>query len=265
MTAITTAIGFISLKSSTMPPIANFGLFSAIGIMLSLLNSIFLVPALIVIFKIKREVTDNADHQVKEAITTKFFKFTSKHTIILKIIIFLVVAGLAWEAQYVKIDNDELKYFKDNSEIVLASKKINDNLSGIYTLNMSIKSKDGKKSQMTNSEILQFMQDLEDHVKKTDGEHVKKIVGLHTFLKQINVAMNSYSDTPNMDFYEIPSDPQKYGIDTNLSKEEEKEAFRQLNGNYLSQFAGEIGTFVAPDEYEPKLWKNLLSSRFWRF
>ena len=46
-TNLTTIVGFGALMSATIPPLAELGLITAVGIAFTLLASIFLVPAIL--------------------------------------------------------------------------------------------------------------------------------------------------------------------------------------------------------------------------
>ncbi len=51
LTSLTTALGFVTLIAVNMEPVQNFGIFTAVGVLLAFVLSILFIPAIFMLLK----------------------------------------------------------------------------------------------------------------------------------------------------------------------------------------------------------------------
>ena len=78
LTSLTTAIGFASLLISKVPPIRDFGLYAAIGVLFTFLISIILLPSALLLLKTEKFSQDNSldAHPFWEQLMDRLFQWT---------------------------------------------------------------------------------------------------------------------------------------------------------------------------------------------
>lgn len=149
LSAITTIVGFASLLSSNMPPIANMGLAFLIGVLYSFISTMILVPALLLVLKPKRKVSMEW-HSL--ANLTKY----RKHIILILIIIsFVSIASIpkvstrtsVWEMMPMKMESNVLMHEYSN--------KFNAGQSGVILIDSH------KKEGMLEPKLLEKMDEME--------------------------------------------------------------------------------------------------------
>jgi len=149
LSAITTIVGFASLLSSNMPPIANMGLAFLIGVLYSFISTMILVPALLLVLKPKRKVSMEW-HSL--ANLTKY----RKHIILILVIIsFVSIASIpkvstktsVWEMMPMKMESNVLMHEY--------SDKFNAGQSGVILVDSH------KKEGMLEPKLLEKLDEME--------------------------------------------------------------------------------------------------------
>ena len=140
MTSLTTAAGLLSFSTAEIAPIADLGRFAAIGIMIALVNTIILLPAMLVALPIK---PGKEKHNEKSLKMDKFliaiadFSFDNAKKIVFAGAVTLVV--FAYFASLLELKHDPLSWQPDDSPIKIATeivdKELNGNFSKLYEKN----------------------------------------------------------------------------------------------------------------------------------
>jgi predicted RND superfamily exporter protein len=130
LSCITTAVGFGSLMISDMQPVVDFGIFTAIGIVLSFFVNFLVVPGLLLLLPV--HISNN---QVPSSHWTGRLSIllVAKKKIVLglSVILLILTIGLTTQA---RVESNVLKFFPDNSKISRDYRFIGDNLTGLYTV-----------------------------------------------------------------------------------------------------------------------------------
>ncbi len=93
LTSITTSIGFLSLVTLPIKPIRDFGLYTAIGVMMAFVLTIILLPVLICNFYKYKPVEVFEDNSLKTLRYKSWIDFTLKHKWGIFLFAFLLIAG----------------------------------------------------------------------------------------------------------------------------------------------------------------------------
>lgn len=79
LTSFTTAAGFLTLATSSMPAIYNFGISAAIGVLIAYAVSIIFVPAILLTLGLKIPIKGRLFSEKWNTISKRIFKFNIKH------------------------------------------------------------------------------------------------------------------------------------------------------------------------------------------
>ena len=132
---LTTIAGFSSLILSGILPVINFGWMMSAGVVVSLIVTFVLFPALQILFE---RLSPNTAFESKFALTGIFASFTEKHgnRIVWGSLVVLILSG--WGAANLRVENSFIDYFKESTEIYQGMKIIDQKLGGTTTLDVTI-------------------------------------------------------------------------------------------------------------------------------
>ncbi|TXL17315.1 hypothetical protein BMR04_06140 [Methylococcaceae bacterium HT3] len=119
---------------SDAPPFRDLGNIVALGVMLALFLSVTLLPALMVLLPVRVKVKDELDNSVMKGLAT----FVIKRRKALLIANGLLAVALMSFIPLNEINDEFVKYFDETIEFRRATDFLNDNLSGIYNIEISI-------------------------------------------------------------------------------------------------------------------------------
>ena len=146
-TALTTICAFLSLIFSGIKPIIDFGWMMTLGLVVSVIITFTLVPALLNTFSREDDSIDQMEGKSK--ITNALSNFTKNYTSIIfgsaLIVIVLSIFGIS----KLEVENSFINYFDKKTEIYKGMKLIDDKLGGTTTLDVILKFpiKDNKKEK----------------------------------------------------------------------------------------------------------------------
>ena len=197
ITTLTTIVGFISLNTGDVPPYADFGNISALGMTFALLFALTTFPALLAVMPIKVKQAN-----VQEENKTNFysrlgnFVLNYRNQILVSSFGFLLFTGFFIMKN--QLNDEFIKYFSPSIAFRTDSDFINKNLTGIYTLDFSIPaSGDG---EINSPEYLNHLEKFAEYVKaQPEVVHVSSFSEVQ---KRVNKALHNDEAA----FYTIPQD-----------------------------------------------------------
>jgi predicted RND superfamily exporter protein len=134
-----TIIGFLSFIFCDIRPVIDFGYMMSVGLIISMLVTMILLPSLIIQFKPKIVKKD----QSKDS---KFFKNLAHFAINQKLLIIFSSAGILLASFYgsskITVENSFINYFNKDTEIYKGMKLIDEKLGGTTPLEIIVKFKD---------------------------------------------------------------------------------------------------------------------------
>ncbi len=205
LTSLTTAAGLASFSFSTVAPVARLGIFGAAGVLIVLIFTLILLPALLSIFPVKakhKPKTDAGHHDRMEEMLVWFSHFSVKHAS--KIVIFSVIFAILAlaSASQLRYSHDPLKWFPEEHPVRVATEVIDHEMQGSISLELVIDT--GRENGLYDLEVLQGLDELGRYAEniKTDLYFVGKAVSLSDIIKEIHQALNENQKA----FYAIPQD-----------------------------------------------------------
>jgi uncharacterized protein len=198
MTSFTTAIGVGSFSGSEVAPISDLGIYASFGVLMSLLLTLTLLPALLSITKLKQKVKTEAgklDILMKKlaVIPVKYYKS------ILSVSAVLVIVALVAATQ-INLSHNPLKWFQPDSYDRISTEVIDENLNGSVTIELIIDTKtvNGWNDPDRLNKLNKLSADMETYV--DSYTHIGKVVSLATIVKETNRALHENKE----DHYTIP-------------------------------------------------------------
>ena len=200
MTSVTTAIGVGSFAGSEVAPISDLGQFASLGVMVSLVLTLTLLPALLSITKLKpkpKVVSGKIDNLMK-----KMAVIPVKHTkAVLLSSLALVVISLITATQ-IELSHNPLKWFQPDEQNRVSTETIDEQMNGTVTIEVVVDTgvENGWVDPVRLEKLNQFSTKLEAYV--DEYTHVGKVISLATIVKETNRALHENKQ----EFYTIPNE-----------------------------------------------------------
>lgn len=201
ISAFTTMAGFAALIFNQIPAIRDLGIFAVIGVFLSYLFCMHLIPSILIYLPVP----------AREGISGQ--KLSYRHTFFKKIgnLNFkrprwiYTTAGLCFAvgligAFQVKVRTDYLGHFRDSSPVVQAARTFEEKLSGLSSFSIVIESPD--QSTITNSTTFTAVDKLQQSLRNLPG--VNRTLSIVDSMKLLNQAI--HQNQPS--FFRLPSQPE---------------------------------------------------------
>jgi predicted RND superfamily exporter protein len=145
-TSLTTAMGMLSLTLSDTPAVRIFGLFTAIGVMISLLMSFVLVPiglSLLPGSEAERAARGSEGAPRLNALLARAAALSTRHPVAIIVAAFAITALAIAGIPRIQNNTDLVGFLKPGSVLRQDSLFIDENLSGIDTLELMVSREDG--------------------------------------------------------------------------------------------------------------------------
>jgi predicted RND superfamily exporter protein len=207
MTSITTAAGLLSFAVAEVATISEMGYFASAGVMLALLFTIILLPALIAVTPIARkepgEKKENSDRMSR--FLTYFADVSIRYPRQIVIISFFLFVVSIYYISQLHFSSFILSYFPDKHPVKIDLKYIESKLEGSVAFEVVIDT--GKENGLYDPGILMSIERLTDKISriKTDSIYVGKIVTINDIIKETNQALHEN----RKEYYSIPSTRKK--------------------------------------------------------
>jgi len=200
MTSITTAIGVGAFAGSEVAPISDLGTFASLGVLVSLVLTLTLLPALLSITKLK--VKPKTEAGKIDNLMKRMAVIPVKHTTAVLVGSFLIVVISLVAATQVKLSHNPLYWFQPDNINRVSTEVIDDKMNGTVTIEVVVDT--GKENGWIDPERLAK---LNEFSKKLEGytdeyTHVGKVISLATIVKETNRALHENQEG----YYSIPTD-----------------------------------------------------------
>ena len=187
-TVLTTICAFLSLIFSGIKPIIDFGWMMSLGLIVSIIVTFTLIPALLNLFSKSEDSIDQ--NEGKSKITSALSNFSKGNTYLIfstsLIIIFLSLFGIS----KLEVENSFINYFDQKTEIYKGMKKIDDQLGGTTPLDIILKFPVSKNKKEKDDEFSEWEEDNKDDDSDVSKywftrNKVDKILKVHDYLDSL--------------------------------------------------------------------------------
>ncbi|MGC9325346.1 MAG: efflux RND transporter permease subunit [Desulfomonilia bacterium] len=199
MASLTTMAAFISLCSTPIVPLVHFGLFTAYGIIVSMVLALTFIPAVLSLLETHGREFVPHHHSSKDIVSPllKKLAYISIHKnwwvigVSLVVLVISVILG-----SHVKSDLNLIEDFREGSPIRVADKILNENFGGTSQFNVVFET--GNPDDIKEPAVLREMERLQAEL--NTHPDIGKAVSIVDFIKRMNQAMHDGDPA----FYTIP-------------------------------------------------------------
>jgi len=203
MTSLTTAAALGSFSMAEIAPIADLGRFAAAGVLISLVFTVVLLPALLSLCPMRpKKVRTRAGKPLMDRLLAGIADFSVKRANTIAALSFVLIAVSVLLASQLRFSHNQLKWFPESSAIRRSTETIDKAMKGSVSMMVVVDTR--KENGLHDPKLLHELDELctELETFKGDGYFVGKAWSLPTILKEINRALNE--NRP--EFYAIPEE-----------------------------------------------------------
>jgi len=195
--ALTTAVGFGSLLVLPLPAIRDFGIFTAVGVMISYLLTVTLAPLMIAVLpdfppRVTRAFRRGPVERVLRRITRGICGHPVASALAATLVLALAVAGV----MRIRIETDLLHSLRSDSPLSVATEFIDQHLTGVNSLEILVHG-----VSAGNPEDLRKVARFEDEIRRLPG--IRNITGYPDLAARVNRALHQGQDS----FGRLPDGP----------------------------------------------------------
>ena len=204
MTTVTTAAGLCSFATSDVVPIANLGVFSAIGVVMAFIFTIILLPALLCLVPIKagRHVDKEETFAPLKRIHQFSMFLATKHARKTVVASLAIMATSLYLALQLGFSFNPLKWIPDDAPLRATMTQVDQQFDGTIPIEIVIDT--GEARGIVQKDVLQAIEKANDAFKdyKTDQVEVGYIASVNDLVREMNRVLHD----EKRDAYDIPQD-----------------------------------------------------------
>ena len=186
--AATTVAGFGSNLVSSIRPIREFAVFSGSGVMLSFVLAFLMIPAILSFFPAPGKATLRSHESGKRArLIEGLIRMIEGHYKVILVVCGVLLLVSIWGMSKITVETKLLEYFRPESPIRSAYTFIDENLSGISSLEIMVDT--GDKDGMKDPEVLAKIGELTNYFRAKEPD-ITAILSLENFYRRINKALH---------------------------------------------------------------------------
>ena len=217
--AVTTMAGFSSFCFTAVIPIREFGVFATFGVFAAFINSVTLIPSLLIIrgprqlpAKPGEEKTGDADSGAAASIDKNIAAFfgrvaRKKGRVIFAVGLVLIfsVTGLT----RMVVDNIFIEYFRPDTDIARSDRFIREHFGGSKIVNVVVRAESTEALLMP--QVLGAVDNLAAYLEERVPE-VGRVMGFTDFIKRINQVFNAHESPDGLAPLAAPFDDGAFGF-----------------------------------------------------
>lgn len=222
LTSLTTAIGFMTLMSSSIVPIREFGVYSAVGVVIAYILAFTLIPATMVLSKrpALRHTKSGQDFWTRHLHTLYRWIIRKRKVIAVGTILLAIIC--AWGISRVKVNNYLLEDLKKDNPLRMEFDYFEKAYAGVRPFEMAFELQDSSRS-ILDPDVLRQLDKLDHYLREEYGAGF--IISPLTFIKTLNKAGHNGNST----YYRLPeSDKQLSKLTREVQRAKEMEGLRSF-------------------------------------
>ncbi len=173
-TSTTSSIGFASLAFTPIPPVQIFGLYVAFGIFLAFVLTITFIPAFIVrlspetIEKLANSHNQNDESPLLHSLLNRIKTGSLGNAKLIVLAAIVILAGSFYGITKIQINDNPVRWFKENHKIRVADRELNEHFAGTYSAFLVLTKEQNKNAYDA------FIEDISKLAKQQNAENQLK-------------------------------------------------------------------------------------------
>jgi len=205
LTTLTTAAGLSSFGISKVAPIAELGIFAAVGVMLALIFTLILLPALLAAAPAKaiKSTQASSGKSTIDGILMWVGRFSTRNAIRITITCSLLLILSLVAASRLSFTHDVLKWLPETEAVRISTETIDHSLKGSVAMEVIVDT--GRANGLYDIHTLDTLEQLAREIEniRQDDLFVGKASSVVDILKEIHQALNENRS----EYYVVPRDP----------------------------------------------------------
>lgn len=194
MASVTTAVGLLTFATSDIVPIADLGFFSGAAILLSLMYTVILLPALTAVFPLARKSGKSVKTKITlmDKLLTWITNVTTTHPVkIVAISVAIFVVSVISVAN-IQFRHDPLEWMPETWDTVKATRLLDARLNGSTTTEIIVNTnkENGLYDPLVMHKLEEIQKELVNHSYANKRAHVGKAYSVVDIVKESNRALN---------------------------------------------------------------------------
>jgi uncharacterized protein len=187
LTSITTAIGFASLLSSTVMPMKKFGIYTAVGVLIAYVITIFFLPSALRLSRRKKVVNTHsgAFYPYLTVLLTKIAAFNRLHYKAILVFGFVITGIFLFGIKSLDVNARVFDDIAEDTQIMRDSRFFSENIAPQFPMEFIIDTE--IPEGILNLEMLHKAEILEK--KLLEFPEIHRVTGIHTLLKEVHRVM----------------------------------------------------------------------------
>jgi len=179
----TTALGMLSLATSSVVAVRAFGIGSAVGIMVDFAISIVLMPTLLTLVKPETSEAPHERHFIAPLKAIARFSCARPARVLAVSIALSIVAALG--ILRLRVDTNHISFFSARHPLGQSAAVIDKELGGVYSFQIML---EGPAESLKTPDALERMDRLQQSLRQFP--HVRKVTSVADYVKRINKELN---------------------------------------------------------------------------
>lgn len=134
LSGVTNAAGFFSLITATMTPIQELGVIAAMGLLLSLVINLTLLPWMLRVLPAKARALQSFDARWPGWVAEQ----STRHPVAVNVVFGLLAVGLVASIPFIKVESNPLRFLPEDSETLRDYAAISESVAGFYSMEIPI-------------------------------------------------------------------------------------------------------------------------------
>ena len=197
LTSLTTAIGFLTLMSSSIIPIREFGIYSAVGVVLAYLLAFSLLPAAMVLSKRPKLREERAGQDFWTKHLHRLYGWIIRNRKAISLGSVLLALLCAWGISRIEVNNFLLEDLKKDNPVRMQFDYFEKAYAGIRPFELAFEVKDSSMTVL-DPDVLRQLDKLDTYLRGDYG--AGSIISPLTFVKSLNKAGHN----GKAEFYRLP-------------------------------------------------------------
>jgi uncharacterized protein len=191
----TTALGMLSLATSSVVAVRSFGVGSAVGIMVDFAISLVLVPTMLSLVKPETAPAPHERHLIGPLESIARFSCAHPARVLVVTMVLAIVAALGMIR--LRVDTNHISFFSADHPLGQSAAVIDKELAGIYSFQIML---EGPPESMKAPATLARMDRLQEDLRKLP--YVRKVTSVVDYVKRLNKELNDGREDANV----VPTD-----------------------------------------------------------
>ncbi len=201
LTAITSAIGFATLGTANIPPLREFGLYTAMGVLLTFALAFTLLPALLVLTDPRKLLPDRIRESPWSRRMPAFLTWTIRHRRGILLSFTLVVVLGVWGSTRIKVNNYLLEDLPAHDPVKQGFAWFEETFGGVRPFELEIVLNEGSTAlSVWDLDVLRRIERVQ--------QYADTVYGVGGILSPVTMmySMNKASNGGDRSFYRLPDD-----------------------------------------------------------